>query len=126
MTNDKNKELNDHKFTPSYDDLDREDDDLDEDNEDDDRPFPDSDEAINALMDDNDMMEKIIVEHCKELNSLREEVKAFHEERDAVRREVCFAKSGGGMWSYASRTAQYAAAYAETRGWDCFKEGRMK
>ena len=65
----------------------------------DERPLPDSDEDIIALMDENDVMEKIIERLTKE--------------RDQARREVCVILNGN---------MKQAHEYAAGRDWDCFKE----
>lgn len=75
-----------------------------QDDEIDERPFPDSDESIIALMDDNEIMEEII--------------KQLTKERDEARREVC-------DWINTDESGCVKSGSVETaieRGWDCFKK----
>ena len=83
---------------------------VDEDS-DDERTLPDSDEAIIALMDDNEDMSKYIVELRAEL---RAEVAKMREERDEARRLSCMYES--------LMEVSDAKETAISRGWDCFKE----
>ena len=79
---------------------------VDEDS-DDERTLPDSDEAIIALMDDNEDMSKYIV-------GLRAEMALLREERDEARRLSCMYES--------LMEVSDAKEIAISRGWDCFKE----
>ena len=79
---------------------------VDEDS-DDERTLPDSDEAIIALMDDNEDMSKYIV-------GLRAEMALLREERDEARRLSCMYES--------LMEVSDAKETAISRGWDCFKE----
>ena len=71
----------------------------------DERPLPDSDEDIIALMDENDVMEKIIERLTKE--------------RDEARREVC-------DWMNTDESGCVKKSGSEetaiSRGWDCYKK----